>query len=733
MSDMDPLYQLMKSSAQDMSEASVVQKTMITADDNTDVNIPGYGDKPSYSKQLRLLVGENVAYIVPDEPTGLEKTTDGQYFKVPLGPNYGDAYQLFRNENGVAVPQSSDIPFIYDNPIETAKFLEWVDKNGLEIARWIVENGKTLGLVSPGLTFTTDTIITGLFAMYKLTTSDVGMSLSDKNGLVYASWVNSVLSLPPFTLDCFDVKVQSKLITVVSNLISLTVDAFNVSASNFTLSTQGDMLVVTDKNGLVCFAIRANGNVESTGGGSGGGGDFSPSEKYIIDTLEGRAGAYAGRRKNLVNFPCTKNRIKLSFWIVYGQSFSVGAQSSVAISTTQSLGNVMLGGSPRGSNFSNTLTDYTYGPVGGANVLMPLVEVTQSGDGSISGPATNGYGETIAWAFANELKSRHNDRLRVDNDPNLIIGVACCGVAGKSIEQLSKGASPELYNRYITALAGIAEAAAAEGYDWEIGGIIFMQGENNNSSTTGSYLPKLQTLYNDMIADAKAASGQTTTPIFILNQYGNGYMSGQNYGVPEAQRQFAETNPLVILMGTYAGQPNPGAHLYANSYRLIGAQMAKEADRMIWNQDESNMQMVGAYVKGRDVYIGIASRVPPLTFKTAYKGNVATLYDDKGITLKDSTGDLFGANIAVSVVSDNVIKVTANRDFTGYVRVLIGDGTNHSGIHNIADSDTEISNLLWETGLPSQPSGENIATLAGKPYALYNFAILQSINAETLQ
>ena len=55
MSDMDPLYQLMQSSAQDMSEASVTQRTMMSADENTDVNIPGYGAKPSYSKQIKIL------------------------------------------------------------------------------------------------------------------------------------------------------------------------------------------------------------------------------------------------------------------------------------------------------------------------------------------------------------------------------------------------------------------------------------------------------------------------------------------------------------------------------------------------------------------------------------------------------------------------------------------------------------------------------------------------------
>lgn len=52
MSDMDPLYQLMEASAQDMSEAAVQLRQMMTSDADTDVTIPGYGSVPSFSKQV---------------------------------------------------------------------------------------------------------------------------------------------------------------------------------------------------------------------------------------------------------------------------------------------------------------------------------------------------------------------------------------------------------------------------------------------------------------------------------------------------------------------------------------------------------------------------------------------------------------------------------------------------------------------------------------------------------
>ncbi|MEJ0808140.1 hypothetical protein WDU69_27225, partial [Klebsiella pneumoniae] len=168
------------------------------------------------------------------------------------------------------------------------------------------------------------------------------------------------------------------------------------------------------------------------------------------------------------------------------------------------------------------------------------------------------------------------------------------------------------------------------GYEWEVGGIILNHGEQNNGATAEYYLPYLQTLYGNLIADAMTASGQTTTPIFLINQIGNSFISGRNFGVVEAQRQFVENNPLAFMVGSYAGLPNPVDHLFANSYRWLGAQFAKVADRVMWGNDEANFQMVGAYWSGNTVYVGFSTRVPPLTFKSAYVTFTETMYHDKG-------------------------------------------------------------------------------------------------------
>lgn len=114
MSDMDPLYQLMQSSAQDMSEASVIQKTMMGADDHTDVDIPGYGSTPSYAKQIRLIAQKGA----------------------PLGPQYAtlaDAEEAVANgeipDGGYAYIRSEDDDSLADEYKNNAGTLQATGKS----------------------------------------------------------------------------------------------------------------------------------------------------------------------------------------------------------------------------------------------------------------------------------------------------------------------------------------------------------------------------------------------------------------------------------------------------------------------------------------------------------------------------------------------------------------------------------------------------------------------------
>ncbi|HHT0475683.1 TPA: sialate O-acetylesterase [Klebsiella michiganensis] len=615
-------------------------------------------------------------------------------------------------------------------------FLQWLDKNDVVIARWL-ETEAGLAFKSRFLSFGPDGFsasnagvtasrIYSQIIEWFTSEGTVDLVISDKNGLILLQLLGNLLKVPGFTL-------RTPFINFDVKKISLRQDETEIDADGATLSHKGPFRI-EDKNGLIAFEVTESGKVRFSGmqdlGKNQGQATGTLTEKQVINLLDGAGAAYASKRHNQVRFPVLRaaNLKKLTYWFIYSQSLGNGGGSSFAIPDTTDFGNIMLGQSPRGSTFVKGLPSYDFGAVGG-NVFYPLKEVRQTDAGVIS-ETSGSHGETIAKAFADELKRRYNERTRQQNNTDHIFGVSCCGVSGAAISDLTKGAAAGYYNRFLTALSGVAAAAAAAGYEWEVGGLIYMQGEQDNGTTTEIYLPKLQAMYDNMIADAMAASGQKTKPIFLLNQIGSSFISGRNFGVVEAQRQFVENNPLAFMMGSYAGLPNPVDHLFANSYRWFGAQFAKLADRVMWGNDEANFQMVAAYWSGNTAYAGFSTRVPPLKFESAYVVFTETMYHDKGFTVSDGSGVLTGTDLTVSIVSDNVIKIVAGRTLSGTVTIMLGDGTSHAGVHNIADSDTEMSDYVWESGLPNQPGTENIAALNNKHYPLRNFALIQKITAQ---
>ncbi|ENE4775223.1 sialate O-acetylesterase [Klebsiella sp. GG_Kp175] len=615
-------------------------------------------------------------------------------------------------------------------------FLQWLDKNDVVIARWL-ETEAGLAFKSRFLSFgpdgfsasnagvTASRIYSQIIEWFTSEGTE-DLVISDKNGLILLQLLGNLLKVPGFTL-------RTPFINFDVKKIGLRQGGTEIDAEGATVSHKGPFRI-EDKNGLIAFEVTESGKVRFSGmqdlGKNQGQATGTLTEKQVINLLDGAGAAYASKRHNQVRFPVPRgaNLKKLTYWFIYSQSLGNGGGSSFAIPDTTDFGNIMLGQSPRGSTFVKGLPSYDFGAVGG-NVFYPLKEVRQTDAGVIS-ETSGSHGETIAKAFADELKRRYNERTRQQNNTDHIFGVSCCGVSGAAISDLTKGAAAGYYNRFLTALSGVAAAAAAAGYEWEVGGLIYMQGEQDNGTTTEIYLPKLQAMYDNMIADAMAASGQKTKPIFLLNQIGSSFISGRNFGVVEAQRQFVENNPLAFMMGSYAGLPNPVDHLFANSYRWFGAQFAKLADRVMWGNDEANFQMVAAYWSGNTAYAGFSTRVPPLKFESAYVVFTETMYADKGITVSDGSGVLTGTDLTVSIVSDNVIKIVAGRTLSGTVTIMLGDGTSHAGVHNIADSDTEISDYVWESGLPNQPATENIAALNNKHYPLRNFALIQKITAQ---
>ncbi|WP_440530994.1 sialate O-acetylesterase [Serratia marcescens] len=715
------------------AELGAVEAAGVVAD-NAEIASNAAEKAEAAAENAQNIADANTYYITPADPdgtiAGLAGTPEGKSFRVAQGVGSDASFIYYRKTNGQAVA-------IADYPSETSvrsvaglikkssgkPFMRWRDKLGMVAAYWSADNEGGVGFVSKLVGFSrngfisenteiSDNVIKNKdFSVVK--SDDGSFKVKDKLGLTLLKAKAGKLYLP-------------KISAILNSATNLSYGNVKIS-----IGTGGDIIALRDSRGVVGLRVDKNCVLHAKIAGYDGN---LPARKMTEDSIISLVQSFADSAKS--NFGrrifndvpalgnSNKSKKKVQFWIVYGQSFSVGAQSGVALSTAQTLGNVMLGGSPRGTSFGNLATEYTYSPVGGENIFYPLVEVLQSNLGEIVSNTNGGYGETIASSFANNLKAYHNQNMGVENDEDFIIGVACCGVSGRTIEQLKKGAIPEIYNRVETALDGIAEAAAAAGYDWEIGGIIYMQGENDNSQSFEFYYPRLQSMHDTLIASCMGKSGQDRKPLFMLNQLGNSYVRGM--GVPAAQIELSLKNDNVVLVGSYQGLSNPGAHLSANSYRVIGAMFARDAFRHMSGYGSYPFKCEKGVFQDNAIYLGMTPHITPLKFNKVFNGWNYVEYSDKGITVSDSSGVIASSDLTVTTVSPNVIKILCSRKLTGKVTVTLGDSA-HGGTHNICDGGGEVACNMWEYGVPNQYPQENIPELVNKNYSLATFAAIQTI------
>ena len=434
---------------------------------------------------------------------------------------------------------------------------------------------------------------------------------------------------------------------------------------------------------------------------------------------------------------------KINIIIVFGQSLALGVESrtvlSTAISQALTPGNLMLGQAVRGMNFvSATGTDFS--PVGGVNAFNPLQEKLQyvTGELATEGGSTT-LGETVMTGLLTTLKHAHNERLGIDgDDPDHLFAGFCVGNSGTPIEQLMKGAPQNYYNRYLTGLQGIKDAADALGYTVNLVATVFMQGEDNYISTSyAAYKSSLSTLMQDLNNDGKAITGQMNDVLQVIYQTGGQYTRDKdNVDIGRAQIDYVVETKNARFCGPYSPLPTPTTttHLLANSYRWYGCNIAKCIDKALRGHGKVTFRMVGAVYKRDEVYPYFEVPVPPIQLQPAYVVSTATMLPGRGFTITDSLGSLSGSSLIVEVYSPHVLKIKCPRELVGPVRVTMGDKSNYNGKHNVCDSDDTESVFRWEyTGTNGQPANENIAELNDKRYILRNWCAAYSLIAEKFE
>ena len=470
------------------------------------------------------------------------------------------------------------------------------------------------------------------------------------------------------------------------------------------VSADGFAFLIEDKNGNVAFAITESGEVVGVAGSS--------TTTANVDYMQGNSALkIAGNnafRRYILQFPVKK----LNLYIYYGQSYSIGADSERVLSSVQIDGNVMLGNYSYGTSTNGT---GDFAPDGG-DVLKPLI--------------ANGK-ESPAVCFLNELKQMRNEKYCVDGDSLHLYGTAEAGVGSRSIAQMISG---ECWNRLTSCLSDYAAAAASAGYEVCVAGIIYMQGENDNTQTYDYYYGQLGVLFSNINTLVKQYFPSNKDVHFYLSGIGAYFASDATHqDIPRAQMDYCANNTHAHFIGPYQALPcqPSGIHLLANAYRWFGAQAAKVVNLVESGKEQTIFRMREATHQGADIFVGFDVPCPPIQFKSAYIKSQATLFIDRGFTVSDDKGTLVGSTLSISLHSDTVVKISCSRNLSGTVRVTLGDNANHTGRHNIADSDNSLSSYQWVTNTDTT-AADYITELNGKNYPLNNWAGLDSILSEEM-
>ncbi|MDG0022427.1 hypothetical protein L3496_25275 [Klebsiella pneumoniae] len=504
--------------------------------------------------------------------------------------------------------------------------------------------------------------------------------------------------------------------------------AFNSGASGFDVSGP-EYVKIRDILGQQKTIIDAQGNPVWSGGGG-----ITLQDK--IDILNAENLNYYSKVRSRYNPDIERLVFALTLIIWYGQSLSTDQQGFPALSKAvkASLGNLMLGGSSR----PNSRTGANFTPVGDA-VLNPLKAVVQTANGSAVmtdeevaalDPDAPNEGEG-AVAAVNMLRTLFLKQMSLLTDPSRVLALSSCGVNGRTIEQLSKGASPELYNRVREAVTKISAIADGEDKSFGIGAICFLQGEWNynpsygGDTTRAGYKALVEQLYSDIVGDF---CSEQSPPAFFTYQTTASFTNDSNeLAIGMAQLDLATEG------GNYYGVcpsypfPDKGGHLTSNGYRWMDMFFGKVMFRvLVLGEGWEPLHCTKATVVDDYALLNYAVPYPPLQWGTPYVGRTATTYADRGYRATDDNGTL--PITAAEIAADTVVKLTFSRNAVGTVKIWYADKTSHNGNGCLKDSDPFIAteNYVYTEG-SGQWADENISELVNKPYSLNNWAWAQVI------
>jgi hypothetical protein len=408
--------------------------------------------------------------------------------------------------------------------------------------------------------------------------------------------------------------------------------------------------------------------------------------------------------------------------IAYGQSLSSGWEGWPALSTTPRHDLLMLGDSVRPSSE----WDPSWRPVGEARFTR-LRATNQALDGRLLTdaevaalpPNSPTLGETILEAALHEW--RH--RMRATYPPRRLLA-SSAGVGGRSLEALSKGADPELFQR-LRDCARLARDAAAG--DYGIAALLMAQGENNAWALGGAtaQTEPYKALFRQFLADFDAdivrdIAGQTTLPAIFTHQVGGAYATDA-LGIAQAQLELSLEEPRVVLVAPSYPFTDKGGHLDADGYRWLGAYFG----RAMWQVLTLGRVWKPLYPRsvqwsGSTVRINFHVPAPPLCWGEVYQGRNARMLPDRGFTVWDADGlvEISRIDLGATTVTLHLARAPG-----AAAELRYADASHSGGGGNLHDSETAVALDCYEA---------DIADLKGKPYPLKNWCVAFRVKVEAV-
>lgn len=425
--------------------------------------------------------------------------------------------------------------------------------------------------------------------------------------------------------------------------------------------------------------------------------------------------------------------------LAYGQSLSSGWEGWPALSTRPLTDALMLGESvrPRREDAPE------WQPVGEA-AFRPLAAVNQRnsaatghadgllGDAEAAAltPGDVTLGESVLEAAVHFFRQSQLHAAGMAADPARRILASSCGVGGRSLAELSPGATPELFHRLRACTALARQLAGVEGYG--VLALLLLQGEQDYHLRTprAAYRAGLEALRQAVLE--QLAPEQPPPAIFTYQTGGIYADDAHELAVGMAQLDCALGRPGWFMAApAYPVTNRKGGHLDADGHRWLGLQFGKVMHRVITlGESWRPLHPYSVARRGADLLVICHVPAPPLVFDAPFQGRRRAALDQHGFRVSDALGDI--ALDSVTLAGQAVVRLRLSRLPEGRVLCWHADKTRHNGLGGLRDSDATVAPYAFAGGDGGAPeAGSAQAELAGRPYRLHNWCVAFALEAQS--